>query len=131
MFPRPVYYTQPPFADFFSLSKFMFSAHSLKMINFRKNATCPASQILLDFQKNELSNPESETIRKHLPTCEFCAAEVEFYGRFPQSDVVCVESKIPAPLYQLAEALLGNPQKKFTLFKKLISENENLTLEKA
>jgi hypothetical protein len=131
MFPKSFYYTQPPFADFFSLSKFMHPAHSLKMINFRKDATCPASQNLLDFQKNDFSNEENETIRKHLTVCEFCAAEVEFYSRFPQSEVVCTETKIPAPLYQLAEALLSNKQKKFSLLKKLISENEGLRLEKA
>jgi hypothetical protein len=130
MFPKPFYYTQPPYADFFSLSNFMHLVHSLKMVDFRKDATCPASQSLLDFQKHELSNEESDTIRNHLTACEFCAAEVEFYARFPQSEVVCAETKIPAPLYQLAEALLSNKQKKFTLFKKLISENESLALKK-
>jgi hypothetical protein len=109
----------------------MFSVKSLKMINFCKNATCPPSQSLLAFQKGETRNEENENIPKHLTSCEFCAAEVEFYARYPQSEDVCTETKIPLPLYQLAEALLGNKQKNFTLLNKLLSEKENLTLEKA
>ena len=109
----------------------MFSAQSLKMINFCKNASCPSSPVLLDFQKGELSSGENEAIRGHLTECEFCAAETEFYARFPQSEDACIETSIPTPLYQLAEALLGNQQKNFILLKKLLGENENLTLEKA
>lgn len=109
----------------------MFSLNSLKMINFCKNATCPASPELLSFQKGETRNEESRNIRAHLADCEFCAAEVEFYTRFPQSEEPCAETKIPLPLYQLAEALLSNKQKNFRLLKKLLSENESLSLEKA
>lgn len=101
------------------------------MINFCKNATCPSSQDLLSFQKGETQAEESRAIGKHLADCEFCAAEVEFYARFPQAEVNCSETKIPLPLYELAEALLSNNQKKFRLLKKLLSENESLTLEKA
>ncbi len=109
----------------------MFSVQSLKMINFCKNATCPSSQGLLAFQKAELTMDENEFIREHLSDCEFCAAEVEFYARFPQSEVACKETKIPAPLYQLAEALLSNKQKNFRLLNNLLGENESLSLGKA
>ena len=109
----------------------MFSVNSLKMINFCKNSTCPSSQDLLSFQKGETLNDENEVIRKHLATCEFCAVEVEFYARFPQSEEICMETKIPLPLYQLAEALLSNKKKNFMLLKKLLNENETLKLEKA
>jgi hypothetical protein len=101
------------------------------MINFCKHATCPSSQGLLAFQKGESSKDENEIIRKHLTACEFCAAEVEFYARFPQSEITYAETKIPVPLLQLAEALLGSRQKNFNLFNKLLGENESLTLEKA
>src|SRR5687768_7032942 len=100
---------------FLSRANFMFSANSLKMINFCKNATCPPSQGLLAFQNGETRNEENEFIRNHLMSCEFCAAEVEFYAHFPQSEDICTETKIPLPLYQLAEALLSSQQKKFTL----------------
>lgn len=101
------------------------------MINFYKNASCPASPELLAFQNGEMSNEETEFIRRHLTDCEFCAAETEFYARFPQSEETCVETGIPAPLYQLAEALLGNKQKNFTLLKTMLGENESLKFEKA
>lgn len=120
--------------NFLKLFGSMFSsAQSLKMINFCKNAYCPSSPVLLDFQKGELSTEESRAIRRHLTECEFCAAETEFYARFPQAEDACgeAETAIPAPLYQLAEALLGSRQTNFTLLKKLLGENENLTLEKA
>jgi hypothetical protein len=107
------------------------SMFSLKMINFCKNANCPPSQSLLAFQKGETIDGENETIRVHLGDCEFCAAEVEFYARYPQSEDVCTETKIPFPLFQLAEALLSSKQKNFSLLNKLLNENETLTLEKA
>jgi hypothetical protein len=102
------------------------------MINFCKNAACPSSQGLLAFQKGEALSEEGEAIRSHLPICEFCSTEVEFYARFPcVEEELFTETKIPLPLYQLAEALLGNRQKKFTLLNKMLSENESLTFEKA
>ena len=108
------------------------SVNSLKMINFCKNAACPSSQGLLAFQKGEALSEEGEVILRHLPACEFCSTEVEFYARYPcVEEESLAETKIPLPLYQLAEALLGNRQKKFTLLNKLLSENESLTLEKA
>ena len=103
----------------------------MKMINFCKNANCPPSQSLLAFQNGEIRIEEKKAILEHLITCEFCAVEVEFYARFPQSQEACQETEIPLPLYQLAEALLSNRQKKFTLLNKLLCENESLTLEKA
>lgn len=116
---------------FLSRLIYMFSVKSLKMINFCKNTTCPASQNLLAFQKGEAPPEQSEFIRRHLAHCEFCAVEVEFYARFPQSEELCPETTIPLPLYDLAEALLGSRKKNYTLLNKLLKENESLTLEKA
>ena len=110
----------------------MLSVKSLKMINFCKSANCPSSSILLAFQHGETKADETRRIRHHLASCEFCAAEVEFYAHYPQAEeALCPETKIPAPLYQLAEALLGNEQKNFKLLNKLLNENEKLKLEKA
>lgn len=108
----------------------MFSAQSLKMINFCKNSSCPSSPELLSFQKGEFSNKDSEIIRRHLTDCEFCAVETEFYARFPQAEEECAETNIPAPLYQLAEALLGSREENYTLLQKLLGENGSLKLEK-
>lgn len=76
---------------------------------FRKNEDCPSSQELLTYESGELAHTREIEIGEHLVTCEFCEAEVEFYSRFPQEDnsnegVSSVN--IPAPLFELAEALL-------------------------
>ncbi len=101
------------------------------MITFYKNVNCPASQDLLAFQKGETTRLENDDIVRHLESCEFCAAEVEFYAHFPQSEEYVASVDIPLPLYQLAEALLSNGQKKFSLLNKLLNENEGLSLNKA
>lgn len=102
------------------------SAISLKMINFCKNANCPASQDLLAFQNNEIPANRISHIRQHLSECEFCAAEVELYAHFPQSDEECVEREIPAALYELAEAILSNKQKNFSKLNQMLSEPDQL-----
>jgi hypothetical protein len=84
---------------------------SSRSTNFCKNEDCPSSQELLDFQNGDIDRERGVDIRIHMGFCEFCAAEVEFYSRFPQladdaDDVVC---EIPASLYELAQALLQNP----------------------
>lgn len=101
------------------------------MITFYKNVNCPASQDLLAFQKGETFGKESEHILCHLDLCEFCAAEVEFYAHVPQSEEPVAIVDIPLPLFQLAEALLSNGQKKFSLLNKMLNENEGLSLHKA
>jgi hypothetical protein len=103
----------------------------LKMVNFCKNASCPSSENLLGLINHELSLKAAEKIGKHLEECEFCASEIELYEHFSQNDEVVPETKIPTPLYQLAEALLGNKQKNFSLLNKLMNDNESLTLNQA
>jgi hypothetical protein len=80
------------------------------MLNFRKNENCPSSYDLVSFQNGKLSRKCSRQVRTHLEGCEFCAAEVEFYSLYPQTpdDAVDHVTEIPAPLYELAEALLKN-----------------------
>ena len=117
--------------NFLSRTDCLFSLNALKMINFCKNSSCPTSEVLLAFQKGEICREDTEVVRQHLTGCEFCATEVEFYARFPQSEDACIETKIPLPLYQLAEALLSNNHRRFSLLNKLLSENGSLTLEKA
>lgn len=97
---------------------------SIKMITFCKSANCPASQDLLAFQKGEAANKESDSIRNHLKSCEFCASEIEFYEHFPQSEENVVSVDIPLPLFQLAEALLNNRQQDISLLNKLLANTE-------
>ena len=50
---------------------------------------------------------ESRMIGAHLSVCEFCEAEVDFYGHYPPVEEIVMPEKIPTPLFELAEALLG------------------------
>jgi hypothetical protein len=78
------------------------------MTAFCKSEDCPTSSELLEFQGAPSSKRAAE-IHRHLDTCEFCAAESAFYLLYPQEDQMeeSVETVgIPAPLFQLAEALL-------------------------
>ena len=77
-----------------------------KINTFHKSVNCPSSEKLLAFQKNETAARERDKIKVHLRFCEFCAAESELYARFPPADVTAEKAEIPAPLYELAEALL-------------------------
>jgi hypothetical protein len=81
----------------------------LNMTTFCKHEDCPSSNELLDFQRGEISRQRKAEIRSHLETCEFCDTEVEFYTHFPleeNGNEIASAVDIPAPLYELAEALL-------------------------
>jgi hypothetical protein len=107
------------------------SSISMKMIAFNKNVNCPASQDLLAFQKSETTFAENTEILRHLESCEFCAAEIEFYAHVAPIEENVTTVDIPLPLYELAEALLSSGQKKFSMLNKLLNENEELSLNKA
>lgn len=78
------------------------------MTRFCKNEDCPTSNELLEFQNGDLLLARAAEINKHLPFCEFCSAEVEFYSHYPQAEGAIEPTEIPGPLYELAEALLKN-----------------------
>ena len=103
----------------------MFTA---KSVNFCKNEDCPSSDELLDFQNGDLMRERAVDIRIHMTTCEFCSAEAEFYSRYPQSteDPSSEPSEIPAPLFELAEALLKNRNCDPNSLNTLLRENEEL-----
>ena len=82
---------------------------STKATGFRKSETCPSSNELLDFQDGDLAVKRRTEVTSHIDRCEFCAAELELYSRYPQQadEAELFESvAIPGPLFQLAEALL-------------------------
>ena len=101
---------------------------SLKMATFCKSTNCPSSQELLAFQNREVSLKEVGRVETHLAACEFCVSEIEFYAHYPQSDETVVKVEIPIPLYELAEALLGNKHKDFFTLNKLLCENERVKI---
>ena len=98
------------------------------MATFCKSINCPSSQELLALQNDEVSPKQSGRIETHLAACEFCVSEIEFYAHYPQSDETVVKVKIPIPLYELAEALLGNKHKDFFTLNKLLCEKESVKI---
>jgi anti-sigma factor RsiW len=106
---------------------------SASMIDFCKNEDCPSSNELLEFQVGELSQGRSLEVRRHLGTCEFCEAEVEFYSHYPQEEALLEQSEkieIPAPLFELAEALLKNRNGDSNSLNDLLREKDGLILDK-
>ncbi len=96
------------------------------MVTFCKSTNCPSSQELLAFQNGEVSPRKRGGIETHLAACEFCASEVEFYAHYPQSEETVPIVEMPIPLYELAEALLGNKHKDFFALNKLLCDDKAL-----
>lgn len=79
------------------------------MTGFYKDEHCPTSCDLVAFEEGELSPAKTLSIMDHLDACEFCAAEADFYSMYPQDEISADSyepTSIPAPLFELAEALL-------------------------
>ena len=106
---------------------------SSRIATFCKNGDCPASDELLEFQNGVLARKRAGDVRSHLASCEFCSAEVDLYSHYPQADggeeriEIC---GIPAPLFQLAEALLKKKQADPSSLDSLLREN-GLVFDKA
>jgi hypothetical protein len=103
----------------------------IKMMTFCKSPKCPSSESLLSYQKGEISGKTAQKIEKHLEDCEFCPAEVEFYERFPQSEVSHATVEIPIPLLELAKALLSTKNEGSRLLDNMVSEDESLPVKQA
>ena len=102
---------------------------SKQITDFCKSEDCPSSNKLLDFQSGELPKTTGDKIRLHLAKCEFCAAEVALYARFPLQEGTneAIESSgIPAPLFELAEALLKNRHRDSTSLNLLLKRKKTL-----
>jgi len=68
-------------------------------------------------------------IRMHLRTCDFCAAEAEFYEHYPILDDAHEQvssPEIPEPLFELAEAILSKKEPSRTL-DRLIKEIDSVS----
>ena len=76
------------------------------MSKFRKEIHCPSSFALVDVVNGEIPGDEGLRIAHHLASCEFCAAELDFYAHhLPEAADGDIPS-IPKPLRELAEALM-------------------------
>ena len=114
--------------------RLVISMFSTKMSDFYKNENCPTSHELLEFQNGELGVSAANEVRSHLSSCEFCSAEVEFYCHYPQADAATESievAQIPAPLYELAEALLKNRHADASSLNSLLKEQKGLVMDKA
>ena len=88
-----------------------------RMGSFVKTKNCPSSERLLAFQCDEVAEPAR--IERHLESCEFCAAEVGFYRKFPPIPEEIDAAPMPEPLRQLADALLQKRSDLSPLYKLL------------
>jgi hypothetical protein len=77
------------------------------MSNFRKEKDCPTSFELADAADAELNGLEGLRIAAHLASCDFCAAELEFYRHYPPDLSEIAVPPMPRPLLELAEALIA------------------------
>lgn len=102
---------------------------SLRMVNFRKSAQCPASEELLAYQNGELSPRDQLDVHRHIIDCEFCEAEVELYTDYPVATDECSSAvgEMPRALYELADALLKKKYEDNLLLNKLLNENEQIS----
>jgi hypothetical protein len=78
------------------------------MSEFRKEKDCPSSFRLVELLYSELDGKEGLSIASHLASCDFCAAELEFYKHYPPRPVHVDAAPMPGPLLELAEALIAN-----------------------
>jgi hypothetical protein len=98
---------------------------------FCKNEACPSSNELLAYQNGDLAKTRVKEIGRHLSSCEFCDAEVEFYSNYPQATEETAEiGAIPAPLFELAEALLRHKQKDASSLNALLKDQQSLVTDK-
>jgi len=100
------------------------------MKDFLKREDCPSSFELVAFHKGELSRERGLDARRHLESCDFCDAEVDFYEHYPLVEFRSEEvPAIPAPLYELAEALLKGKHSDGAALNALL--RDGLVLDKA
>lgn len=93
---------------------------------FRKGADCPSSDRLLAFRQSKLGIFASDVIGRHVASCDFCAAELEFYRHFPAiPDEEVIPDRIPGPLYDLAQAILTNRTSGINALKTLVGRQND------
>ena len=77
-----------------------------RMVNFRKEKSCPSSEDLLDLVREAVPGDRALRMAVHLRRCDFCQAELEFYCHYPPVDEAADAPPTPRPIRELAEALM-------------------------
>lgn len=80
---------------------------SVRTVEFRKTAGCPASVTLLYFQRNDLPAEAVTGVKNHLEECDFCAAELPLLAHHSPDSGAYRVPEIPMNLRMLAESILG------------------------
>jgi hypothetical protein len=72
---------------------------------FCKTARCPSSEMLLRYRRHVLAIPDRIIIRRHLPDCDFCSAELELLKRHHHEIEESRSVEMPSQFRRLAESL--------------------------
>ncbi|HTH51623.1 MAG TPA: hypothetical protein VL501_06805, partial [Pyrinomonadaceae bacterium] len=96
---------------------------------FIKREDCPSSFELVAFQTGELSRDRTDEVKLHLESCDFCDAEVDLYEHCPLGEpTIEAPAAIPAPLFELAEALLKGKHADGATLNALLKEKDGFAL---
>lgn len=103
-----------------------------KVMSFRKQATCPASDTLLSYRDGKLKKNSEVTIEAHLASCDFCCAELQLLTECPVAyEVFTPPTSCPTSLRRLAEEILKGSFLNRETFGDSPFEKERLTLTDA
>ena len=95
---------------------------------FKKERHCPSSQDLASYHQRHLASSQDSHITAHLPTCDFCAAELQLFSKFPSVGQPSECPPMPAALRALAEALLVNDGVRNRGLRRLSRANQTVRL---
>jgi hypothetical protein len=74
---------------------------------FRKQTSCPSSEMLLCYRTKDLPAEQRAWVTLHLDACEFCGAELQLLMEHRPIEEECPVAEMPLNLRHLAEAILG------------------------
>ena len=93
------------------------------MGSFCKKEDCPTSEELLTLHHEGDKKFDAVRLRDHLSTCDFCAAELNFYRWCEPVDEFVEAGQMPPALYELAEAILCRESDPTPLYKLIDNSN--------
>jgi hypothetical protein len=77
---------------------------------FRKLRTCPSTEVLIQYGQAGLACETEERVSRHLASCDFCGAEMQFLSKHWRRDLPVLQAAgdMSLSLRCLAEDLLTN-----------------------
>lgn len=100
---------------------------------FQKTLNCPATEALLRYAEDNLTEGRCAPVVVHVAACDFCGAEAQLLSRSapPASAFPVAAAPLPRHLRRLAEDLLAQPSYNRARFAESLLEIERLTLTDA